>query len=517
MTCVETLRFGNLVLDVARGSLRDGDGAEVALRPKSLDLLVALARNPGRIMSRDELFDAVWPDVTVTEDSITQCVREARRAIGDPEGRILRTIVKRGYCLDVAVEPMTSPGQASVVQTNSDRPSLVVLPFQSIPSDPDMEWFADGIVEEITTALSRFRSLFVIARNSAFTFKGESVDVRDVGRRLGVRYVLEGSVRHAGGQARVTGQLIEAETGTHVWADRFDGGMADVFELQDRITAAVAGALEPRIRRAEIERATRKPTADLTAYDFYLRAMPGFYARTQEGYDSAKRLLGEAVARDPAFAQARSMLARLWELGVFAGWEPDVEAARDRAINLAREALVSDSTDPLVMARCGYVLTLLGGMHVEGLALLDRAIAGNPNCAEAYIRGGWVSVWNGEFATALSRADISERLDPLSLEAINCLNLRAAAHFFSRQFDAAIDAAERAIGRAPDYNSARRYLITSLAHSGREEDAQAQTNELLRRDPKCTLARTRGNNPFRHEWMIHFFLEGLRRAGVPTG
>jgi adenylate cyclase len=207
------------------------------------------------------------------------------------------------------------------------------------------------------------------------------------------------------------------------------------------------------------------------------------------------------------------MLARLWELGVFAGWEPDVEAARDRAINLAREALVSDSTDPLVMARCGYVLTLLGGMHVEGLALLDRAIAGNPNCAEA----GWVSVWNGEFATALSRADISERLDPLSLEAINCLNLRAAAHFFSRQFDAAIDAAERAIGRAPDYNSARRYLITSLAHSGREEDAQAQTNELLRRDPKCTLARTRGNNPFRHEWMIHFFLEGLRRAGVPTG
>jgi TolB-like protein len=471
MTCVGILRFGNVILDVSRGSLRDGGGAEVALRPKALDLLLTLARNPRRTMSRDELFDAVWPDVTVTEDSITQCVREVRRAIGDPEGRVLRTIVKRGYCLDVVGEPPS--GHAPAAQTECDRPSLVVLPFQSIPSSRDTEWFADGIVEEITTALSRFRSLFVIARNSAFTFKGERVDVRDVGRLLGVRYVLEGSVRHAGAQLRVTGQLIEAATGSHVWADRFDGVMADVFELQDRITTAVAGVLEPRIRHAEIERATRKPTANLNAYDFYLRAMPGFYARTREGYDSAKRLLGEAVALDPGFAQARSMLARLWEQGVFAGWESDVEAARARAISLAREALASDSADPLVLARCGYVLTLLGGMHVEGSALLDRAITANPNCAEAYIRGAWVSVWSSDFATALSRADISERLDPLSLEAMNCLNLRAAAHFFSHQFDDAIEAAERAIGRAPDYNSARRYLIASLAHAGREEDARA--------------------------------------------
>ena len=505
------------MLDVSRGSLRDGDGAEVALRPKSLDLLVTLARNPGRIMSRDELFDAVWPDVTVTEDSITQCVREVRRAIGDPEGRVLRTIVKRGYCLDVAVNPMTSPGQAPVVRTDHDRPSLVVLPFQSIPSDPDMEWFADGIVEEITTALSRFRSLFVIARNSAFTFKGESVDVRDVGRRLGVRYVLEGSVRHAGGQLRVTGQLIEAETGSSCL------GRPVRWSHGGRIRAAGSdhGHRRGRARASHSSRRDRASDAQADRGSHRLRPLSarhaGFYARTQAGYDSAKRLLEEAVARDPAFAQARSMLARLWELGVFAGWEADVEAARDRAITLAREALVSDSSDPLVVARCGYVLTLLGGMHVEGSALLDRAIAANPNCAEAYIRGGWVSVWNGEFAMALSRADMSERLDPLSLEAMNCLNLRAAAHFFSRQFDAAIDAAERAIGRAPDYNSARRYLIASLAHSGREEDAQAQTNELLRRDPRCTLARTRGNNPFRHEWMIDFFLEGLRRAGVPTG
>ena len=510
------LRFGNVVLDVDRAALRDSNGAEIALRPKSLDLLLTLARNPGRVMSRDELFESVWPDVTVTEDNIGQCVREVRRAIGDPEGRLLRTVVKRGYCLDIEGQAATA-AEEPVAQPDQGRPSLVVLPFQSIPYDPDSEWFADGIVEEITTALSRFHSLFVIARNSAFTFKGQSVDIRDVGRRLGVRYVLEGSVRRAAERLRVTGQLIEAETGSHVWADRFDGVMADVFALQDQITLSVAGVLEPRIRRAEIDRATRKPTTDLTAYDLYLRAMPGFYDRTQAGYESAKRLLAEAVERDAGFAQARSMLARLWELGVFAGWEADIEPARERAITLAREALLSDSSDPLVLARCGYVLTLLAGMHGEGSALLDRAIAANPNCAEAYVRGGWVSVWNGDFAAALNRADMSERLDPLSLEGMNCLNLRAAANFFSGQFDAAIDAAERALGRAPDYNSARRYLIASLIHAGREDEARAQTSELLSRDPRCTLKRTRGNNPFRHVWMVEFFLEGLRGAGVPPG
>lgn len=274
MTGEEPLRFGNVVLDLSRGCVRDSSGAEIALRPKSLDLLLMLARNRGRVLSRDELFDAVWPNVTVTEDSIGQCVREVRRAIGDPEGRLLRTIIKRGYCLDVEVGSETSTvatARAPAVSTGQARPSLVVLPFQSMSNDLKTEWFADGIVEEITTALSRFRSLFVIARNSAFTFKGQSVDVRDVGRQLGVRYVLEGSVRQAGKQVRVTGQLVEAETGALVWADRFNGVMADVFELQDQITTAVAGVLEPRIRRAEIERATRKPTMDLTAYDLYMR------------------------------------------------------------------------------------------------------------------------------------------------------------------------------------------------------------------------------------------------------
>ena len=512
------LLLGNVSLDMGRGALRDSAGVEITLRPKSLELLLELARNRGRVLSHDELFDAVWPKVTVTEDSIILCVREVRRAIGDPQGRILRTIVKRGYCLDIKAEAAAPPDpEPAAPTTESDRPSLVVLPFQNIPEDPKAEWFSDGIVEEITTALSRFRSLFVIARNSAFTFKGQSVDVRDVGRTLGVRYVLEGSVRQAGGQLRVTGQLVEAETGVHVWADRIDGVMADVFELQDRITTAVAGALEPRIRRAEIERATRKPTADLTAYDLYLRALPRFYDTTIGGYDSAKRLLEEAVARDPWFAQARSLLARFWTLGVFAGWEPDEAAAKARAVSLAREALAADSTDPLVLARCGHVLTFLGRAHAEGASLLDQAIAANPNCAEAYTRGAWVSCCNGDFESALSRVDVSERLDPLSFEVMTRLALRAAVRFFQRRFDEAIDAADRALSRAPDYTAARRFLVAALALSGREEEARAQAEELLRRDPGLTLKQLTIVDPFRYDWMSALVIEGLRRAGVRPG
>lgn len=511
------LRLGEATLDIARGELRDKAGSEIRLRPKALEFLLVLARNAGRVLSRDELFETVWPNVVVTDDSIAQCVREIRRAIGDAEGKLLRTVMKRGYRLDVKAQAPSEPSSTGEPRAERERPSLVVLPFQSFPNNPDNEWFADGIVEDITTALSRFRSLFVIARNSAFTFKGQPIDVREVGRRLGVRYVLEGSVRSVNQSLRVTGQLIEANTGGHVWADRFDGDRAHVFELQDKITAAVAGVLAPRIERAEIERATRKATDNRSAYELYLQAILKFYDRTFEGYLDAKRLLEEAITRDPAYAQARSQLARLLELGLFAGWETDIAAKRARAISLAREALRLNSTDPLLLARSGQVLTMLGGMHAEGAALLERAIAANPNCAEAYMQGGWVSIWNGEFAEALARADASERLDPLSLEEVNRLNMRASANFFRRNFALTVQLAERALARAPDYSSARRYLIIALMEMDRVEEAGAQMKILRKRDPTSTLKRSKADSLFRHDWMIELYLNALRRAGLPPG
>ena len=322
---MEMLRFGNVALDVDRALLRDSNGAEVALRPKSLDLLLdaraqsrphdVARRAVRRRLARRDGHRGQYRSVRTRGSARDRRPRGANPA-HDRQARLLPG--HRGSIRPVDARRRSLRGASRLTE---GRPSLVVLPFQSIPYDPDTEWFADGIVEEITTALSRFRSLFVIARNSAFTFKGQAVDVRDVGQRLGVRYVLEGSVRRALGQLRVTGQLVEAETGNHVWAERYDGVMSDVFELQDQITAAVAGVLEPSIRRAEMNRAVRKPTSDLTVYDLYLRALPGMYAWSKVGYELAKSLLEEAVARDPNFAQVRGMLAVLWEFGVYFGWE----------------------------------------------------------------------------------------------------------------------------------------------------------------------------------------------------
>jgi TolB-like protein len=284
---METLRVGDVLLDLGAGCLRGDDGAEIALRPKAFDLLAVLVHNPRRTLSRDELLDAVWPGVTVTEESVTQCVREVRRAIGDPDGHLLRTVARRGYRLDLGVVPVTPADDRVTAALTSaepsvpspitavarlDKPSIAVLPFQNISGDPEQEYFVDGMVEEIITALSRIRWLFVIARNSSFTYKGQAVDVKQVGRELGVRYVLEGSVRKARQRVRIAGQLIDATTGAHLWADRFDGSLEDVFELQDKVAASVAGVIEPALQAAETARSAGRPTTDLTAYDLYLRA-----------------------------------------------------------------------------------------------------------------------------------------------------------------------------------------------------------------------------------------------------
>jgi TolB-like protein len=445
------VRFSGATLDVARGELRDHVGSEIRLRPKALEFLLILARNSGRVVSRDELFQNVWPNVIVTEDSIAQCVREIRRAIGDSKGVFLRTVMKRGYRLDVEVDLPQKSSLSSGTHTlvERERPSLVVLPFQSFPSSPDNEWFADGIVEDITTALSRFRSLFVIARTSAFTLKGQPIDIREIGQRLGVRYVLEGSVRSASQLLRVTGQLIEAETGSHVWADRFDGDRAEVFELQDKITAAVAGVLEPRIQRAEIERATHKATSNRSAYELYLQAILKFYDRTVSGYSAAKRLLEEAILRDPGFAQAQSMLARLLENGLFAGWEIDIEANTVRAISLAREALSLDPTDPLVLARSGQVLTMLGGTLPKDPAFSNARSRRIQTALKRIPREHGFGFGMAILPRPSRELTSASKLDPLSLEGITRLNIRASAYFFLGDFALSAQSAERALAERP--------------------------------------------------------------------
>lgn len=272
------LCFEGFTLDLKRGCLRR-DGGEIELRPKSFELLRYLAENAGRLVAKDELVQVVWPSVVVADESLTRCVSDVRRALGDAEQRIIKTVPRRGYLLAATVsepEMRTAPERVPIDKPAlalPDKPSIAVLPFENLSRDPEQEYFADGVVEEIITALSRMRWLFVISRHSSFTYKGRAVEVKQVGGELGVRYVLGGSVRKAGNRLRIAGQLIDATTGTHLWADRFEGELGDIFDLQDRVTASVIGAIAPTLEKVEIERAKRKPAESLDAYDYYLRGL----------------------------------------------------------------------------------------------------------------------------------------------------------------------------------------------------------------------------------------------------
>ncbi len=309
------LAFGDFRLDIERRELRRGSDI-VNLEPKAFDLLTYLVRHRDRVVTKDDLLQAVWGGRIVSELALTTRINAVRRAIGDDGAaqRLVRTFARKGvrFIGDVAELPdPANPDAGDALRPAPplpEKPSLVVLPFQNMSGDPEQEYFADGMVEEIITALSRIRWLFVIARNSSFTYKGQAIDVKRVGRELGVRYVLEGSVRKSGNRVRITAQLIEAETGAHLWADRFDGALDDVFELQDQVASSVAGVIEPALQAAETARSAARPTDDLTAYDLYLRAYAMSWSSAAQ-IPEALGLLEQAIARDPNYGPALAWAA----------------------------------------------------------------------------------------------------------------------------------------------------------------------------------------------------------------
>ena len=326
----------------------------IAIGPQVFDLLVYLVRNRERVVSKDDLLDAVWGGRIVSESTLTSHINAVRKAIGDSgeEQRLIRTVARKGFRFvgDVTesqssdglgspkAEPAASNETSAPALVLPDSPSIAALPFQNWSGDPEQDYFADGVVEDIITALSRIRWLFVIARNSSFTYKGRAVDVKQVGRELGVRYVLEGSVRKAANRVRITGQLIDATTGGHLWADRFEGTLDDIFELQDQVTASVVGAIAPELERAEIGRAKRKPTESLDAYDYYLRGMANVHQGTREAIDEALPLFLKAIQLDPDFASAYAMAAWCYFWRKINGWMDDRDAGdrRGRAIGPSR-------------------------------------------------------------------------------------------------------------------------------------------------------------------------------------
>ena len=396
-----------------------------------------------------------------------------------------------------------------------NKPSIAVLPFNNLSGDPEQDYFADGVVEEIITALSRMRWLFVIARNSSFTYKGRPVDVKQVGRELGVRYVLEGSVRKAGNKVRITGQLVDAAAGVHLWADRFDGALEDIFDLQDQVTAKVVSAIAPRLETAEIERAQRKPTESLDAYDYYLRGMAGLHQWSREGNNAALVNFHRAIEIDPKFALAHAMAARCFPQRKGSGWVVDKAREAAEAERLARRAVELGGDDALALSTAGFVIGYIARDFNTAAVLIERGLQLNANMAWGWLYGAWLGVWRGDPDLALERIDRAMRLSPHDPQFFVMQGIAAYAHYVAGRYAEALSWAERAVFERSDYVTGLRVLAASAAmtgHDGQASDAIARLREL---DADLHLSNLRDVVPLQKPEDLSRMAEGLRKAGLP--
>jgi len=394
------------------------------------------------------------------------------------------------------------------------KPSIAVLPFTNMSGDPEQEYFADGMVEEIITALSRAHWLFVIARNSSFTYKGRAVDVKQVGRELGVRYVLEGGVRKAANRIRVTAQLIDVSTGTHLWADRFEGSLEDIFDLQDQVAASVVGAIARKLEQAEIERAKRKPTESLDAYDYFLRGMANTHQVTREAYGEALALFNRAIGLDSSFASAHGGAAYCYSLAKSIGQRMSREEIAEAA-RLARRAVELGREDAIALALGGIALAYVAGDVEGGAAAVDRALVLNPNLATAWHFSGWVRVYLGEPDTAIEHSAHAMRLSPLDPYAYGMETAMAFAYLFAGRYDEARSWAEKAARGEPRYVPALRIAAASSALAGRLEGAQNFIRRLRQVDPTFRVSHAARASTLRRLEDRMRYAEGLRKAGLP--
>jgi adenylate cyclase len=422
----------------------------------------------------------------------------------------------RAYALSlrsVAARPGTS--RTGALLTLPDKPSIAVLPFDDLSGAHDQEYFADGMVEEIITALSRMRWLFVIARNSSFAYKGRSVDVKQVGRELGVRYILEGSVRKAGSRVRISGQLIDTGTGAHLWADRFDGTLEDIFDLQDQVTSSVVAAIAPKLQEAEIERARRKPTESLDAYDYYLRGMAAFHQWTREANSEALSLFYKAIELDPLFASAFGMTARCYAQRKGSGWVIDRVTEVRETVRLARRAVDLGKDDAVALLSAGWALASVAGDLATGAALIDRALVLNPNLATAWHCSGWMRVLLGEPEIAIEHSTRAMRLSPFDPLLNRTQGALATAHLLAGRYDEASLWAEKALRDQETYVPALRALAASQALAGRPKEAQKAMENLRQVDPTLRVSNIEERLALRRPEDLAKLTEGLRLAGLP--
>jgi adenylate cyclase len=395
------------------------------------------------------------------------------------------------------------------------KPSIAVLPFTNMSGDPEQEYFADGMVEDIITALSRFEQLFVIARNSSFTYKGRAVDVRQVARELAVRFVLEGSVRKSASRVRITGQLIDAETGAHLWANKFDGGLEDVFELQDKITESVVGAIEPTLRKVEIERARRRPVENLDAYDLYLRALPHVYAFRPEENLIGLQLLGKAIELQPAYAPALAYAAWCYEQRIVRGWSQVGQDDAGTAIALARRALAAGPDDAMALVAGGFVLVMVARDYDTGLDAVRRALELNPGSGFVAGLSGAAQVFGGSPEDALVHAERAMALSPVDPGFFMFLTIAGLAHLFSSRPDPALELAKRSAALYPDWDTTYWVLVPANVQLGRMSEARSALAKLVSLSPGLTISVARQRLPLRNPASLGMILDNLHKAGLP--
>jgi TolB-like protein/Tfp pilus assembly protein PilF len=488
--------FENFVLDCNRRELRRG-AALVAVEPKVFDLLAYLIQNCERVVSKDELIATVWQRRIISDSALATCIGAARSAVADhgEQQRLIKTLPRKGFRFVGAVqqidlETVGSPGGQSYPAVSShplalpDRPSIAVLPFQNFSSEPEQSYFADGFVEDVISGLSRIKWLFVVARNSSFVFKDRPVDVRRVGLELGVRYVLEGSVRKLGSRVRVSGQVVEAQTGKHVWAERYERTHADIFALQDELTMSVVGAIEPTLRKAEIERVKRKRPDSLDAYDLVLRALPFSYGHTEEDAAKAIPLLKKALVLEPEYAAAHAPLAWCYHARFRAARHVEDRAA---ALHHARGAIAGGADDATALAIAGFIIALHEHDLATAFAMFDRALELSNSNIFALSCSALIMSFSGRAAAAIERAQSALRLSPFDSLNYLAYNALAISYFVMEQHQSARDAARLSVQLNPHFSPSHMFLAAALNRLGDDGGAQRAAQQALTLDSAFTI------------------------------
>ncbi|ARP81638.1 CadC-family transcriptional regulator [Bordetella genomosp. 8] len=524
------LEFGDCTLDIDRRELHRASRV-VATTPQVFDLLVYLARNCQRVVTRDDLLDVVWGGRVVSESTLASHINAARKAVGDSgqQQRVIRTVPRKGFRFVADVRETVMPPAAQTADTAAvgvahaapvmpalpDRPSIAVLPFVNLSGLADQEYLADGVVEDIIAALSRHRWLFVVSRNSSFTYKARAVDVKQVGRELGVRYVLEGSFRRAGPRVRITGQLVDAATGAHHWAGRFEGVLDDIFALYDDISASVVGAVAPQLEQVEIERAAHKPTDSLDAYDYYLRGMAMLHRGTRATIAQALDLFQQALEADAGFASAHAMAAWCHCWRKVNGWMTDPERDLADGVRLARRAIELGKGDAVALTRAGHALAHLADDLDGGIALIDRALVLNPNLASAWFLGAYLRLWRGHTDDAVAAFTRAMRLSPLDPEMYRMQAGTAIAHLFAGRHEEAIAWAEKAVRDLPGFMLALAVMAAGRAWLGQDAAARRDLEQLRVAGPELRISNLIGWLPIHRADDLRILADGLRKAGLP--